>query len=115
MFCPKCKAEYRVGFSRCTDCEVDLVSSLPKEPEKVPVEWIEVLSTYNNGDISLLKSILDSENITYYFRGEHFNAVRPWVQPALLMVDKNEVDKVIDLLKDLKLSFRGIALDHNQR
>jgi hypothetical protein len=32
MFCPKCKAEYRPGFTRCSDCEVDLVEALPKKP-----------------------------------------------------------------------------------
>jgi hypothetical protein len=32
MFCPKCKAEYRPGFTRCSDCDVDLVEALPKEP-----------------------------------------------------------------------------------
>src|SRR5262245_23198719 len=26
MICPKCGAEYRPGFTRCTDCEVDLVA-----------------------------------------------------------------------------------------
>jgi hypothetical protein len=31
MFCPKCKVEYRTGFIRCSDCEVDLVEELPKE------------------------------------------------------------------------------------
>src|SRR5882762_11235382 len=31
MFCPQCKAEYRPGFSRCSDCEVDLVDHLPVE------------------------------------------------------------------------------------
>jgi hypothetical protein len=25
MYCPQCKAEYRQGFTRCADCEVDLV------------------------------------------------------------------------------------------
>jgi hypothetical protein len=25
MFCPQCKAEYRQGFTRCTDCDVELV------------------------------------------------------------------------------------------
>jgi hypothetical protein len=30
MFCPQCKAEYRPGFSRCTDCEVDLVERAPE-------------------------------------------------------------------------------------
>jgi hypothetical protein len=30
MFCPQCKAEYRPGFTRCSDCEVDLVERLPE-------------------------------------------------------------------------------------
>jgi len=29
MFCPVCKAEYREGFTRCSDCEVALVASPP--------------------------------------------------------------------------------------
>jgi hypothetical protein len=29
MFCPKCKAQYRPGFSRCADCGIDLVDALP--------------------------------------------------------------------------------------
>jgi hypothetical protein len=28
MFCPICKAEYRLGFTRCNDCDVDLVENL---------------------------------------------------------------------------------------
>ena len=31
MFCPKCRAEYRPGFTRCADCDVDLVHELPVE------------------------------------------------------------------------------------
>ena len=34
MFCPECKAEYRDGFTRCADCDVDLLERLPEsEPE----------------------------------------------------------------------------------
>lgn len=34
MFCPECRAEYRPGFTHCTDCDVDLVTELPKpEPD----------------------------------------------------------------------------------
>ena len=29
MFCPECEGEYREGFTRCADCEVDLVAALP--------------------------------------------------------------------------------------
>ncbi len=31
MFCPVCKAEYRPGFTHCSDCDVDLVSHLPAD------------------------------------------------------------------------------------
>lgn len=30
MFCPECKVEYRPGFTRCADCDVELVHELPK-------------------------------------------------------------------------------------
>lgn len=29
-YCPKCKSEYRDGFTRCYDCEVELVDSMPQ-------------------------------------------------------------------------------------
>jgi hypothetical protein len=31
MFCPVCRVEYRSGFTRCADCDVDLVQELPAE------------------------------------------------------------------------------------
>ena len=36
MFCPQCKAEYRQGFTRCADCEVDLISALPQNLSEEP-------------------------------------------------------------------------------
>ena len=34
MFCPKCKAEYREGFTMCADCKILLVYELPSEKEE---------------------------------------------------------------------------------
>jgi hypothetical protein len=31
VFCPKCKDEFRAGFTRCGRCNVDLVEELPRE------------------------------------------------------------------------------------
>jgi hypothetical protein len=37
MYCPVCKAEYRPGFTHCSDCDVDLVTQLPAEvPTNAP-------------------------------------------------------------------------------
>jgi hypothetical protein len=33
MYCPECKAEYRQGFTHCTDCDVDLVEELSSGPK----------------------------------------------------------------------------------
>jgi hypothetical protein len=30
MFCPECQAEYRAGFTTCSDCRVALVETLPE-------------------------------------------------------------------------------------
>ena len=42
MFCPRCKAEYRPGFTRCADCDVDLVDQLPlpAAPSSQPLEVV---------------------------------------------------------------------------
>lgn len=40
MFCPQCKAEYRPGFTRCADCDVDLVWELPKTAIEVRGETV---------------------------------------------------------------------------
>ena len=31
MFCPQCRAEYREGFFRCSDCDIPLVDQLPAD------------------------------------------------------------------------------------
>ena len=113
MFCPKCRAEYREGFYKCADCEVDLVHELASDPEPKYVEYEQVLGTYNPGDIAVVKSILDAEGITYYFLGEHFSYVRPLADPARLMVKKDEVEKAREILKDLELSYMGINLERD--
>src|SRR5687767_893252 len=32
MFCPNCKSEYRPGFTRCSDCSIELVDDLQIDP-----------------------------------------------------------------------------------
>ena len=38
MFCPRCRDEYREGFTWCRDCDAALVDRLPPEPGKTNVE-----------------------------------------------------------------------------
>lgn len=37
MICPKCRAEYREGYTHCRDCDEDLVESLPDDASRNPI------------------------------------------------------------------------------
>ena len=110
MFCPKCRTEYREGFYVCADCNSDLVDELPPEEVLEFTEYVEVLGTYNPADVALIKSILDAENITYYFNAEHFMYVRPLAEQVRLMVKKDEAEKAKEILRDFDLAILGIDL-----
>jgi hypothetical protein len=67
-WCPKCKIEYREGFSKCADCEVDLVEELPPEPESQEesfqdVELAFLLIANSNMEASMFKSFLEANDI----------------------------------------------------
>ena len=115
MFCPQCRAEYREGFHKCSDCNINLVRELPPEEEPEFIDYREVLGTYNPADVALIKSLLDAEKVTYFFKGEHFMYVRPLVDPVRLMVKEDEVSYAKDVLKDLKLSYIAINLDEKSK
>ena len=109
MFCPECRAEYREGFHICSDCNIELVDELQPLPEPEFVDFVEILATYNPADIVFLKSLLESEGIQYYFKGEHFMYMRPLADPVRLMVRKDQVEEAVELVKDVKLSVTGIS------
>ena len=105
MYCPKCRAEYREGFSHCADCGADLVNGQPPESEDALryVEMVEVFSTYNPGDIAFIKSVLDGEAIHYYFQGENTNMLVATGAYARLLVQEDQVDRAREILQELEL------------
>jgi len=109
MFCPKCKAEYMPGITKCADCGVDLVDELPREEEtecrkkQTPGQnrYEEVFTTFSPAEVALIQSILDGAAIDYYFIGENFHTVQPLVEPVRLVVNKEQLEEVKKLLKDI--------------
>ncbi|OGP66497.1 MAG: hypothetical protein A2W27_04580 [Deltaproteobacteria bacterium RBG_16_44_11] len=102
MFCPKCKSEYREGVYKCADCGVYLIDALPpkSEDDMRYVDMIEIFSTYNQGDIAFIKSVLDGEDIHYYFQDENTSKLIG-VLHARLMVSVDEAARARELLQEL--------------
>ena len=103
MFCPKCKSEYREGFYKCADCGVDLVAEQPPElmEEVSYVDLVEVFSTYQQGDIAFIKSVLDGEGITYFFQGESSIMIIGAGAYARLLVKADEAQRAREILQEL--------------
>lgn len=104
MFCPECRYEYKEGTTVCPDCGARLVSVLPPKPDPVvepppePLEYEEVLTIYSPGDIGLIKGILESEGISFFFKGEH--STSQLAGSATLMVEQDRASEVSELMKD---------------
>jgi len=106
MICPQSKAEYRDGFYKCSDCGIDLVPAPPPEPEVElsPIDFVEVYSTYSQGEIAFIKSILDGEGLTYYFQGESAITISYAGAYVRLFVASEDADRVRKLLHELAIA-----------
>ena len=98
MYCPSCRSEYRIEYTRCKDCDVELVTELPLEEQPEFVDLVEVLSTADAGQIPLIKSILEAEGIPYLAQGENFNLGRGI--SVRFLVPKEYLEEARDALVD---------------
>ena len=100
MYCPKCKCEYRDGFTYCSDCKTPLLENLPVTEETIePDEFIEVRSSFRQDEISIIKSILEARKIKYLINCDA-STMYPIPGKNSLMVQKDEYDNAVELLKD---------------
>ena len=104
MWCPKCNAEYVRGIDECPRCRVPLIDHSPRQDQ-----YRELLETDNPVDVSLIKDILDSNGINYYFKGELFNVIQPWTDPSRLMIREDHLERARSLLQSVKLRYWNVA------
>src|SRR6266478_99127 len=121
MFCPQCKAEYRVGFVRCSDCDVELVDHLPVDaPSHSPADAradyappgfetdqleLVVIRTFQSGlDADLAKAVLDASGIESIIRndggvGRHYLglALAQGIDLLVRSEDAEDADKILDI------------------
>src|SRR5215469_15519974 len=91
MFCPVCRAEYRQGFTRCADCDVDLVYSLDQTAQGRPPQAHEgrLVQLWAGDDLpfhAALLEELESAGIPFFDRpaGDYSGAHRgvpEWMVP----------------------------------
>ena len=77
LVCPECGAQYRSGFTECSDCLVPLVepepevteTASPGELSREPVDLVSVCTAANAAQAALVKATLESAGIRHLARG----------------------------------------------
>jgi hypothetical protein len=67
----------------------------------------------NQGDLGIIKSILDDGSIDYFVNGENFLSVDPLIQPASIMVREDQLDEANEIIKNFELHIFGVSSNQN--
>ncbi|MHB8906898.1 MAG: hypothetical protein ACYC4T_02120 [Melioribacteraceae bacterium] len=120
IICPNCSDNIELSDTErssrkfhCPECEsfIDFTFDPPKILNRE--NYVELLSSLNQGDIALIKSILDDGLIDYYVLGENFLNVDPLIQPAKFYVNGTQLEEAKGLLKDFELHIFGASDRHD--
>jgi hypothetical protein len=67
MFCPKCRAEFRTGFVRCNDCDVDLVEHLTEQGDlHQDTRLVPVFLTRDRIEAAIVRSFLEASGVEVF-------------------------------------------------
>jgi hypothetical protein len=105
MFCPKCKTEYRVGFSRCADCDVVLIPELSpeSEPSEEYVDLIDVRTFSSRHDAELAKGFLESHGVNAVVSGDDYGGIHPalsYSRGVRVLVKKEDVENAKGIISN---------------
>lgn len=109
MICPKCESEYREGFYRCADCDLDLVRDLETTAEESPTELVRVLETKDSSFLGELVIRIEDQSIPYLvqsgtaFSEEVILEKDHPVWRGVLFVPERFVEKIGSLMIELKV------------
>ena len=110
MFCPRCRAEYRTGFVRCNDCDVELVDQLAQdtgEPAHTKEsDYVVVTTVQGPLEEGQISSFLEGSGIPTQVIGEGVRRVYGLtlngMGAAQVLVPRQFAITAIDLLEKAK-------------
>ncbi len=116
MFCPVCKSEYRDGFTKCSDCGVDLVHQLPDDSEANEPLWA-------GQDASVRSAICDKLDAAKILHED--DSVESQFMPAFrqsicrIQIGKKDHEAALEAIRDIYVDqpnvrqSPGLVLDRN--
>jgi hypothetical protein len=109
MYCPQCQAEFRGGFTECSDCHVPLLAGTPPaEPSgrfDPALDLVVILETNDSIQLALVKGLLEEAGIPYFVLGQIATLVqdvdgflRKWVRVQIPRDREAEAREMLEAL-----------------
>jgi hypothetical protein len=111
MFCPACKAEYRLGFTHCSDCDVDLVENSDQVPANAvrqgDLDNPALVWTGTSGEAqAALCSALEASNIPFTPQERDVGIMPGLAQPVYAVsVKQRDLDAATVVLENVREHF----------
>jgi hypothetical protein len=114
-WCPECGAEYREGFTRCSECRVALVNEPPpgtERPAEPGPEWVEVAGYTTVEEARFAQGLLQEQGIRAEVVDKHVVAY-PFPQTdeaeVLLLVAPADLDRADAMLAEAETGRDALA------
>ena len=107
MYCPECRSEYRPGFIRCNDCDVELVDHLPEpapaESEHVREseysDYVSVSDALGSFELQQICAFLKGNGIPAELRADTLQKIYGGQGATEVMVPRQFESEALDLLE----------------
>jgi hypothetical protein len=121
-FCPACRSEFRPGFTRCEECGVDLVETLPipdKHPRVPDPAFHTVYSTTDLVEAETIRILLSGRGIEAEVQNRHsgFSVIEVGptsAAPLLITVPAADAAEAASILQETQ-KFRSTRPMTNRR
>jgi hypothetical protein len=71
-YCPRCRSEYVAEMTRCAECDVELVQSLPRDGAPPDFHWVELCSAQSEAEGEMLRELIEARGIPVIVKKDVF-------------------------------------------
>lgn len=128
-WCPKCKAEYREGFTECSTCQVPLVDTLPEDNEAPEREEfvlpegmekpIAVYTAKNRLEAETVCDLLRDHDIAVFDRPAAFHQIQAYSGADArfgveILVDASQTAQARELIEEMNHDLAEQPVDEDE-
>lgn len=121
IICPNCfntlklsRDELTISGLYCPECDSFIVLLESKSKNENKKNYLRLISTSNQGNIKIIKSMLDNAEVDYYINGENFSGVNTLPGQTVFYINEKDHGLAKDILKDFEMHLSGPTVNNEE-